>query len=520
MNGVRSISMRKGYLLTALAAAVLLAASSGTAYAQSIGFVGTSATLAEGSDDPSRADAAPGAPHPVIVKIRISGLTEATSGALGAVTLEHNADYGPNGENENGGGDDLTLTDRRVWQVTGTALNPIKEAVDDTGALTGVTENGEITLALIDPMGDDDWNNGKFSMTLRAAGRGITPSPATFSVTVMDNDTAPVASFSKTSISLTEDSSTPVTVKVDVPRGTPAGDRPDALDGEITTTPPGRQAAPSMLMVMVYPEDALDDDGEKDGKTATDPTKDEGPVEIITAGFGTATPTFLTPHMRAGRAVPGVYVVGEIDEVVGTAEAQSWTIRATKDMAGFRSPTITVSFVAASLTTDVGDVRAGTPLTISVQSNEPVPTVTFATGSLAIDEGSTETVAILADGSTGPEVGSVMVGVSGDAMISLWQGMDMLEADAAGMYEVDLMGNANTILTVSADSDRELEDGMTSMATITLMSASGADIGDRDSVNVTVMGSTAVPALPLLGQLLLALFLLAGGARLYRRRQG
>ena len=32
MNGVRSIYMRKGYLLTALAAAVLLAASSGTAY--------------------------------------------------------------------------------------------------------------------------------------------------------------------------------------------------------------------------------------------------------------------------------------------------------------------------------------------------------------------------------------------------------------------------------------------------------------------------------------------------------
>ena len=29
----------------------------------------------------------------------------------------------------------------------------------------------------------------------------------------------------------------------------------------------------------------------------------------------------------------------------------------------------------------------------------------------------------------------------------------------------------------------------------------------------------AVPALPLIGQLLLALFLMAGGARLYRRRQ-
>ena len=36
MNGVRSIFRRKGYLLTALAAAVLLAASSGTAYAQQL----------------------------------------------------------------------------------------------------------------------------------------------------------------------------------------------------------------------------------------------------------------------------------------------------------------------------------------------------------------------------------------------------------------------------------------------------------------------------------------------------
>ena len=49
MNGARSTYMRKGYLLTALAAAVLLAASSGTAYAQrvSIGFDGTSGMIRE-----------------------------------------------------------------------------------------------------------------------------------------------------------------------------------------------------------------------------------------------------------------------------------------------------------------------------------------------------------------------------------------------------------------------------------------------------------------------------------------
>ena len=43
MNGVRSIFRRKGYLLTALAAAVLLAASSGTAYAQ-VSLSGSSVT--------------------------------------------------------------------------------------------------------------------------------------------------------------------------------------------------------------------------------------------------------------------------------------------------------------------------------------------------------------------------------------------------------------------------------------------------------------------------------------------
>ena len=50
MNGARSLFMRKGYLLTALAAAVLLAASSGTAYAQrvTIGFDGqTSGSVSE-----------------------------------------------------------------------------------------------------------------------------------------------------------------------------------------------------------------------------------------------------------------------------------------------------------------------------------------------------------------------------------------------------------------------------------------------------------------------------------------
>ena len=41
------------------------------------------------------------------------------------------------------------------------------------------------------------------------------------------------------------------------------------------------------------------------------------------------------------------------------------------------------------------------------------------------------------------------------------------------------------------------------------MDAGGAEIGDRDTVRVTVKGSTALPA-----QLFLALLQMAGGARL------
>ena len=55
---------------------------------------------------------------------------------------------------------------------------------------------------------------------------------------------------------------------------------------------------------------------------------------------------------------------------------------------------------------------------------------------------------------------------------------------------VDLGGSANTILTVMADDDPALDDGMTATATLTIESANGADIGARNSLAVTVSGVT------------------------------
>ena len=155
---------------------------------------------------------------------------------------------------------------------------------------------------------------------------------------------------------------------------------------------------------------------------------------------------------------------------------------------------------------------------IQILNDDPLPSVSLTTSAITIDEGTTETVAIIAEGTLADAVMRVRVQVTGDALISLWQDGDQLPARAGGNYTVDLGGNTSTVLTIRADGDGSLADGQTKTATVTLVDGGGADIGDRDSLTVTVRGSTAVPALPLVGQLLLALLFLAGGVRLYRPR--
>ena len=73
MNGARSTYMRKGYLLTALAAAVLLAASSGTAYAQrvTIGFDGASGQVSENAYINNDALA-----QPQMITVKVQGLAD------------------------------------------------------------------------------------------------------------------------------------------------------------------------------------------------------------------------------------------------------------------------------------------------------------------------------------------------------------------------------------------------------------------------------------------------------------
>ena len=466
MNVARTIFMRKGYLLTALAAAVLLAASSGTALAQSVDFTKDGGSVQEGATSVSTT-----APL-LTVTIAASGLPAGPAGndsdgnatdrqkaidALGDVTLQT--------VNVGSGGTDV---------VTVTTPGDIDDAFADSD-----TVNVTIT-----PTDDDDWKDESFSLKLLSTSNIATGRP--FSGTVLDDEAVPTASFSRTSIRINEESSTSVSVAIGV--------------GTNETIPADFAALTGNLQLIASPADAV---------SSTTCVADTD-AAFVPLSIGGAT--------QGAAPDDDTYTITKDIGTYGTAAAV--TLTACGDMSGFRDTSVTLSFDAASLVTTAGDVSAGPPATITIESDESAPTVSFATTSVLIDEGSSNTVAILADGTLGPEVGMVMVSMSGDAMLSLWQGNAVLEANAAGMYAIDLGGSANTILTISADSDRALEDGMTSTATITIEEASGANIGDRDSLAVTVNGSTAVAALPLLGQLLLALFLMAGGARLYRRRQG
>ena len=95
-----------------------------------------------------------------------------------------------------------------------------------------------------------------------------------------------------------------------------------------------------------------------------------------------------------------------------------------------------------------------------------------------------------------------------------------LDENPDGSLTVDLGASGTAVLTVLADADGSLATGETKTATVRIVDANGAEVGDIDTLTVTVRGMTDVPALPLVGQLLLALLLTAAGARRYRRRHG
>ena len=559
MNVARSTFMM-GYLLTALSVAVLLAGSAGTAWAQtgtkitaSSRFSGSSGTLPEGADD--------GASTPAPLEVTIRRTTK---------TRNDPYNYPPSGNNDEhleihfeydgapGLPEGITVKadDTPFTPINGIAslnfsnsgTSRLEEttvpAVEDTTERMMVERNvgiaeTEIVLTFEDnrdgeggrPNDDEDWLPEKFSMTLTkgdalgAADEYTATETDTqqelqtalwepfvndftsskFTVTIADDDPQPVFKFTgensglaKTDIQLAEGSEQTVGVRAGIGAGG-EGDLPDGIMTKLDTLTGTRSNTGSkdLVLLSVSPADALGPADEDD---------DRG---IISIQVGT-TDIFPLADTQ------GRYEIGAISAaVMGTGIALK--IKA-KDVTGFRDETVTLMLMDGRTeeqkNADGGAVGDAAPATVTVRSGKETPTVAFSTESIGIDEGDSETVHLLASGMQGDEVGAVTVAVRGDADISLEQNGNPIGGT------VSFGGNANAELTIVANSDPSLEDGEEKNATVSITNASGALIGDPNTLTVTVVGSTAVPVLPLFGQLLLALLLMVGGARLYRRRQG
>ena len=521
MNVARSTLVRRGYLLTALAVAVLLAASSGTAWAQSVRFDRSTGTLEESASD------APATPAPLKVTISRSGnfdSADTTDDGMSEPDTTFAAYTGDQLQIEveyNGqalvAGDGFTITARSgtatdveitTGAATGVAFGPDISTPDDRATRI------ELTIEDTDP-DDGDWNEEQLVLKLSSTAAfdahvrredGVILGTRQLTVTVTDDERLPQFKFTPPGIQLAQGNTLTMTAGVGVGAGGQAS-LPTGTES-IRATLAARTGAREDVLLSVSPPEAVG--------TLLQIWKDANSNGMVDSGEG------IEPDGQGRYNIGKIGDDGTNDGVVGAVGSETndnieLSIKAI-DVPGFRDEQITFTLMdgrtEAQMMGDGGGIEDSNPATVTVLSAEETPTVTFSTDSVTIDEGGMETVHILADTDQGDQVGSVAVSVRGEAMLSLEQNGSPISGGT-----VDFGGSANAELMVRAVGDPSLETGEEKMATVTITDASGANIGDPRELMVTVVGSTAVPALPLVGQLLLALFLAAGGARLYRRRQ-
>ena len=547
MNGVRSIFRRKGYLFTALAAAVLLAASSGTASAQAkvtIGFETTSGSVHERAflnanslEDPQRIKI-------TVEGIKLAGNTKRVANVasiLGTVTITPDKPVYIARVTDGGYMDAALTADESVAYDPETAAFGSATQAAFMIHPTHWTFSDEIEIAVAYSKGGlPDGNFLPEAVELRldvgpsGVGEGVTNpasvSPDLFTLQVGETHPKPVAKFLQPDFTLSEQSNR--IVQLDIVSGEGYGEYIPAVVTE------GRDEFVSVRVSnhhLVMFGDGTDN--QETGGVCPVPGEDDYDEILFRIDLGTqwssengglfeSTGVLETEgdngsvsHLADNRLAAD----GTVDPLFNrTAEL---TIHGCGDRAGIRDPYITLTILPENLdvNNDIGDIAIGPPLMISIDSDESAPTLSFSPTDVEIDEGGSVDSVLLAQGPNAEDVHMVKLMVEGDAMVSLMQDGVMLE-EMDGYVYVDLGGNSSVRLTAMSHMDPDLMDGeMAYKAWKLLMdggSAEGVNIGEGYWFKVDVRGMTAVPALPLLGQLLLALFLMAGGARRYRRRQG
>ena len=499
MNGVRSTFMRRGYLLTALAALLLLAASTGTAEAQSIGFTESSGSIKE--DAELDIDALNG---PQVITVRVDGITSANQSrvqtALGNVTVQ-------------GSGVTIGMIGADGNVLSAPAAGPSVAIPATTFSAT----NSDAVLVVVkdhdanaetDGARDDNWVNETIQVKLNSDGT-VRLGDNIFNLTIEDKDMAPVVKFDTPSFSLNEGNER--MVSLDIGGAT-----------RIDRIPPGAAIEKSVVvrvsnhdMVMVG---ACPGPGPTFGRYAI----------AITDSTGWDTDDLESTGLL--KTSEDSHQIDDLANLAGNGTEPtnaSMTIEACADSSGIRDRQVTLTILDRNLTDPMpqgrvtrGHIAKGAPLTITVNSDEAAPTLSFSPTDVTIDEGDSVSTRLIADGQHATEVGMVKLMVEGDAMVDLYHEDTLLE-EMDGYVMVDMGMSNSARLTAMSMESRELQDGDMAYKAWKLVDGStDVNIGDDSWFRVDVRGSTAVPALPLIGQLLLALFLMAGGSKLYRRRRG
>ena len=348
-------------------------------------------------------------------------------------------------------------------------------------------------------------------------------------VTVIDEDMAPALAFDRSNVVLGEESSAELTLSV--MSGNPRDPRvriPPALSSDADPQPFSRP-----LRFHVSNADAVQVVNTGDAVTMCPTDKDEPSYGrkalYINATRGT-TAQVLTFDTVAGTitvaAADGTTNAVTVATLAGTPDDRdvdplTLNLEACGDHQ-FQDMHIELALDSGRLASrSTGNVTAGDPAMIGITSNDAVPTVEFFPTDVFIDEGGEHDVLLSATGENAEDVKMAILRVEhAETDVALYyQGGDKIEPNADGTLTVNVK-DGEVRLTAKSYEDRDLVDGDMAKVTWIIDSADGAEIGDGNWYTVNVRGMTAVPALPLIGQLLLALFLMAGGSRLYRRRRG
>ena len=303
---------------------------------------------------------------------------------------------------------EITIETEGIGRREAATISPVYDtaAALDEDAVFAASDTFQVTIT---PVQDDDSLNDEFTLRLRSTESIFTGSA--FRGTVIDDDPLATATFSRTDIKARGgDTVTRLSVRVAAPE-----------DGDFPTLGERRNIVLKATPVAAVGVDECPTEGAPD----------------FALRIWSDTETLVFNRLQGELTI-------EKDISAYARGPAELRLTACHDMSSFGDSQVTLAFKESSLQTSAGRIANGPPAVIRVLNDDPLPVVSLTTPALTIDEGMTQTVAIIAEGNLANAVMKVGVGVTGEALISLLQDGARLPANADGSYTVDLGGNTST----------------------------------------------------------------------------